>query len=602
MKKLVIIFLLILLTLTLVQAQEIKEYSKINVEISNTVEATDKLDVNLLIFPRQTDNQFATIHTIPTARVNDKISFSLDGGGSFLVLADVEIEPNIPRITYLEPLTNNGYTQETEHIDSENKYIKNKAQQLQDKAENNLELLYYLAEYVKNNLRYRLEYSQPQKASWILEHKIGVCSHYTTLFIALARSLGFSARYVSGLAYSNEHNSFEEHAWAEVWINNKWIPYDTTFGQYGWLDSRHVILKYSKDSAESSAEYSYTGFIDAEKIEIRAEILDEGSNKYLPFELKAKLHENQVKQGSYVPLEVEIENKNDFYFNLPVYLTTAPGVYGDNTKIAFLEPNSKTKVFFIIEVPELDRCRNGCSGAVKVKDIFDNADETTISFSNYYSEITLEQAQDLIESQNGQTKFDFICSSDREFYYSGENMQISCIVFSDQLEDFEVCLDTCYEFSNKDFVNVEFTTEAEAVLCPKIKQDGEVKATACINSDVVDRPEVRIESIVSEPVEYGEDLNIKIRFSSNVDTYGDIYISEDQKSIASYDTDIARGINEVIIETTSLRYKPGLNELEVGIFFFYDEETLSTSQEFILNIQDVNFFQKFLLFFRKLFI
>jgi hypothetical protein len=57
----------------------------------------------------------------------------------------------------------------------------------------------------------------------------GDANEHTQLFVALSRSLGIPARFVSGLMYLN--GKFYYHAWAEVWLGD-WVAVDPTFGQF----------------------------------------------------------------------------------------------------------------------------------------------------------------------------------------------------------------------------------------------------------------------------------------------------------------------------------------------------------------------------------
>lgn len=69
----------------------------------------------------------------------------------------------------------------------------------------------------------------------------GDCKDFATLFVALARSRGIPTRYVHGLVYSLDTGppAFSGHAWAEVWIDGRWLPVDPIFDQIP-NDATHV--------------------------------------------------------------------------------------------------------------------------------------------------------------------------------------------------------------------------------------------------------------------------------------------------------------------------------------------------------------------------
>ena len=64
----------------------------------------------------------------------------------------------------------------------------------------------------------------------------GFCGHYASAFAVLARSVGIPARVVTGyqggelnpLANHWVVRQADAHAWAEVWLDDRWVRYDPT--------------------------------------------------------------------------------------------------------------------------------------------------------------------------------------------------------------------------------------------------------------------------------------------------------------------------------------------------------------------------------------
>jgi transglutaminase-like putative cysteine protease len=90
----------------------------------------------------------------------------------------------------------------------------------------------------------------------ILEHRSGVCQDYAHLSIALFRSIGIPARYVSGYLYASDSSQGDEpsddeitvstHAWIEVPVGDgRWWALDPT----NQLDvgERHVKIGHGRD-------------------------------------------------------------------------------------------------------------------------------------------------------------------------------------------------------------------------------------------------------------------------------------------------------------------------------------------------------------------
>lgn len=61
------------------------------------------------------------------------------------------------------------------------------------------------------------------------ERQRGVCQDYAHLFVACCRSVGISARYVSGYLFTGDDGHIASHAWADAWLEPYgWVSCDTT--------------------------------------------------------------------------------------------------------------------------------------------------------------------------------------------------------------------------------------------------------------------------------------------------------------------------------------------------------------------------------------
>ncbi len=84
----------------------------------------------------------------------------------------------------------------------------------------------------------------------------GVCQDYTHLSLAVLRSMGLPARYVSGYLYPmagdgdntvGVSTSGESHAWVEFWAG-EWVPADPT--SLARVGERHVVVARGRDYAD----------------------------------------------------------------------------------------------------------------------------------------------------------------------------------------------------------------------------------------------------------------------------------------------------------------------------------------------------------------
>ena len=76
----------------------------------------------------------------------------------------------------------------------------------------------------------------------------GDCNEHSTLFAALARSLGIPAKICAGLVYQDD--GFYYHAWNEVFVNGRWYPIDATLNRIE-MDAAHVKLTEGSLDAQS---------------------------------------------------------------------------------------------------------------------------------------------------------------------------------------------------------------------------------------------------------------------------------------------------------------------------------------------------------------
>lgn len=483
MKKLanlIIIFLTVLSIFLFVQVQATDYYDNIkqqniSLDITNTLYSeAGKLGINLSFFPRTDERQLVSLETIPKGKVSDpSIYFHFDRTGNLKiqVFSNITTDFLLKKIPYVDmntlapEITRSDYTKPSNFTDSNNFKIKNKAQQLASTSDS-FENLYRLAEYVKNSMTYDLNHTDLKKASEILDEKTGVCAHYTILFNALSRSLGFPTKYVSGIAYSTRSNSFEEHAWSEVWLPEiGWTPFDTTFGQYGWIDSYHVALKKGMDAGEPSVVYSYVGgYIQPDPIETEAKILNQEGFVKLNIDFKGELLKQEVSQQSYVPLKITVTNNEDYYLALPVRVSVAPEVYGRFQKILLLKPGEQIDTYFMIYIPYKSECKRGCTSKIEVLDIFNDSIETNISFSDNNDRVSLEEAIQLINS-TGQVNqddlnsdIDFYCRPEKSSYTEDEERRAICNIKTQKEETLRICYKSqCIErhFNKDELVELE---------------------------------------------------------------------------------------------------------------------------------------------------
>ena len=140
--------------------------------------------------------------------------------------------------SYVIPNDVKIYMQPTVHIQSSDQRIRTLAEEVAKDSKDDFEKVAKLALWVHDHLNYDLSYSGKNlDALAVLSGRRGVCAEYTTLFIALARSIGIPAKFVSGYSYGEL--GWERHAYAEAYLG-KWVPVDPLWLEIGYLDATHL--------------------------------------------------------------------------------------------------------------------------------------------------------------------------------------------------------------------------------------------------------------------------------------------------------------------------------------------------------------------------
>jgi hypothetical protein len=153
-----------------------------------------------------------------------------DGDHYDVWIKDVPLEiPASPKL----PVGNNKlqkYLIPSSYVQSDDPAIAAKAKEIVRKAQDDLEEIKKLSEWVYRNIGSQKIKTMNQSAKETLETKVGDCTEHAALFCAFARAIGVPTRIVQGLMFTGE--AFGFHQWNEVYLN-QWIPVDTTCNRIG---------------------------------------------------------------------------------------------------------------------------------------------------------------------------------------------------------------------------------------------------------------------------------------------------------------------------------------------------------------------------------
>ncbi|MEA1993210.1 MAG: transglutaminase domain-containing protein [Euryarchaeota archaeon] len=133
------------------------------------------------------------------------------------------------------------YLAPEKNIESDDPAIKAKAEEIAEGCKNSWEASRKIAKWVFENISYKIT---GEGAKRTLETGEGDCGPHAYLTVAMLRSIGIPSRIVGGVIYDRAGGNpiFGQHYWTEVFMDGEWIPFDSTVGEYGYVDATHIRL------------------------------------------------------------------------------------------------------------------------------------------------------------------------------------------------------------------------------------------------------------------------------------------------------------------------------------------------------------------------
>ncbi|MAG47202.1 hypothetical protein CL617_01235 [archaeon] len=457
---------------------EVKIGSKINIIPESSDYLIEDFTADLSIFPKKTDVQYKTINK----EITSSTPQALESKGEYSIkytwnkpevdkleyeyTSELSSKIKFPKVNIKIPFPVNKdnlpegviqFTEANEFIESDNPEIINLANELASGSDDLYEVVFKISQWTNNNIDYSLETltAEIQQSSvWVLQNRKGVCDELTVLTMAMLRSLGIPTKFVSGSSYTDLINGFGNHAWLEVYFPNYgWVEFDPTYGQYGYVDATHIKMKESKLAKESAVKYTWSSRdaeIKTEKLQINVSVTEKGEKLKPLIDIKLKPLKNKISGGSTVPIEISLENKNDFYIPVSLIVTKAPTQLFNNQIDTLLKPSETKSEFITIEVPNDIKSGFIYTSDLEIIDFFGSLATAEIEFSQSYDDYSKSKAKELIDSLTKEEEKTYSrdvnleCNSKKETYYKYENTGIiNCNLENKgntNIEDIEVCL------------------------------------------------------------------------------------------------------------------------------------------------------------------
>tara|TARA_Y100000310_G_scaffold345863_1_gene471801 strand:+ start:61693 stop:63621 length:1929 start_codon:yes stop_codon:yes gene_type:complete len=430
------------------------------------------------------------------------------------------------------------YLEPTITIDSTNPEVINQATELVQGEDDLFRVAFILASWVESNVKYDLNTvtaKASKKASWVLENKEGVCDEMTSLFVAMARSVGIPARFASGISYSSSDlfdEPWQPHGWAEVYFPDiGWVSFDITFGEYGYVDVTHIKLRDSFDPAEPATKFQWLANnveLKSQNLELDVKIAKEGENIDENIKITQDLLSNEVGFGSYNVVKGFIKNTANYYTATTVKLAAPPEIEieGRNQRTILLPPLERRETLWILKIPE--DLEKGYIYSFPLM-IYSERNSTDIrnlevkqESKKYTREETLRFA-DQDEEKTYSSKISLDCDFSESVHLNEENT-IICQVHNQgnsNLNNLKLCIgESCEVKSVKINQKESLKTEIKGEKIGWIKliasvENGELQKKEQIEFKVLDKPEIVAEITAPKLVNYGEKIKISFILKKN---------------------------------------------------------------------------------------
>ncbi len=429
------------------------------------------------------------------------------------------------------------YLEPTETIDSDNQAIIAKAAELAEGEDDLFKVAFNLASWVEENVDYDLNTvtaTASQKASWVLQNKQGVCDEMTSLFVAMARSLGIPARFVSGISYTNSEeviasagSNWAGHGWAEVYFPDiGWVSFDVTFNQYGYIDVTHIKLRDGFDPKEAAVKYEWiSDGVDLKRkpLDMEVKVKKDGMITSEEIQLEQELLAHEVGSGSYNLVKGIVRNTADYYAATALNLAVPKEVevIGRNRRNILLHPKEVRETFWIVKTPENLQQNYIYTFPVRVyseKNISVDDSFTAQEGKNTYSKAEIEELTVQDEEKSYSRKITFDCQYKKEIMLDEESPIICSVknTGNTNLDDLTFCLEQVCETVNLPInqkKNVEIKVKGETAGWHKMVLTAEnevVEKKTSIEYAVLDTPKISLTAKFPEAVKFGEPLALEV--------------------------------------------------------------------------------------------
>jgi len=429
------------------------------------------------------------------------------------------------------------YTLPTDKIDSNNQKIIAKAAELAEGEDDLFKVSFKLANWVSENINYKLNSlttNVAQPASWVLQNKQGVCDEMTTLFVAMARSLGIPARFVSGISYTEDKDviaavgkNWAGHGWAEVYFPEVgWVGFDITFDEYGYIDVTHIKLRESFDPDEPATKFGWLADkvnMETQPLDLDVKIKQEGNIVPEEILLEQEITAPEVDFGSYNLVKGVLKNTANYYVATTLKLAVPDeiSILGKNRRTILLAPKEVKETFWQIKVADNLNPIYQYEFPILIyseKNATVKGEFGAKPGKAFYSKNEIESLTVKDEEKSYSRKISFDCDYQPQIALN-EEITVSCSIKNSgntNLKKVNFCLaEKCQviDLPINQEESIETTIKGETTGWNKITLSAEnnfIEKKSSLSYTVLDIPTIKTEVIAPDKVNFGKTITVNI--------------------------------------------------------------------------------------------
>ncbi len=510
------------------------------------------------------------------------------------------------------------FTRPSPQIDSDNKEISMLASELADGEDDLYNVVFNIANWTNRNVNYNLstlDSNVSLPASWVLRNRQGVCGELTDLFIAMVRSLGIPARFVTGIAYTDSPlfpERWGAHGWAEVYFPGYgWVPFDVTYGEFGFIDAAHIKVSDGLSPSDTRIEIISEALgrnfgIRSDELDIDAEIIS--SDGFFPpdFSMSAIPLKDDVGFGSYNLIELSLINLRDYYISTEITAGNTSGLHVDNPeRHILLSPGERRVEYFLVKADEdLDR-RYIYTFPLSFYD--SSQRQVSTSFSSQFKSPLFERSyfSDFFHSsiKNYFPGLNLSCFPSKGNYYEYERPFVNCSVENTGntlLSGVYACSDSCIEFELPISQKYYFSFPAASGISSVSVSAAGIVSSSDVDISVSDNPVIVISNVgYPKSVKHGKSFNVSfILEKRSLSSAKNVSVSISNSDLLIERLDFSR---ELVLGAETDGLAEGPNILDLKMRFEDDngrEYNSQTQVSFV--VEKMSLWQRIVFVFRKL--